>query len=700
MELNNSIFTLVVTVIAALLSLSYPLFMQIIQRIDEKYKSILLVTAFKEEQTYKIYHGLLIATFIATIYLLFAPACNCPIVKNLFIIQHSAHLISLLFLILLITYLIKLAELIWDYNDPLKLYTRIVGNSKIVVNDKKRFSKYLDLYKYAIKVENEQLLLSCNQTLADSFVEYRNNKKDIIVVYPDYFYLALRDIIDLNCKLRTNTSPIQNASFTMNMLLDEFQETLVSENTLRFIWNSINKILVANKDNWVIQYWVVANQYYSFVLDKRRLDSSKEHSNEYMRFMDMNYVLGGFIMYKKKYKLLQELMSFSNYLPPQYFLIPTSFREIIDIIIRFKKMSLIAPFYLEQNYPFIGVNKGADDSNYIISWVMQYLTVAYLRLFSHIESSKNVQGKPVLTEIVEDNESFLHIVELLEHWIAKFQNDKRKKDELQPVINMKSAETTSAIIFLKEFKEEIAAYNLSLKENPQLSAEKVNKFKEAVTKESDNLLTYYPTEPANRDQSFVQNKIVSCVYTDVDHDMFATYSILSFSNLDSIFISQLGKKLSSAYTSTFLMHSPCVRFRVEHRDMLAALDKLSLNSGFVIISLGIYLGNLQAFGIDANAVQVKDKKYRYGAVDIYSINSNWNSLIILKREDLPYVSRKDETRVEISNKDNGYHVNISLEAIINSKDNFKFIQINVINPLFDGQKPTIDQIKSITNYIV
>lgn len=123
---NNCLMTnaqeIFTAIIAAILGIAFPILIQSISRIDEKYGSTRLMKRFKNEFRYHFFISTLIITLLLLVYYIFAPprVIDIPLINSA--IEQSAAFFVVVSLIILVIALFSLIFLILDYYDPEKLH--------------------------------------------------------------------------------------------------------------------------------------------------------------------------------------------------------------------------------------------------------------------------------------------------------------------------------------------------------------------------------------------------------------------------------------------------------------------------------------------------------------------------------------------------------------------------------------------------
>ena len=168
------IYELAISMVTALLGLAYPMFIDKISSITEKYKSRQLSERFKKEFAYQLFNLLLIICIVGMFTLPFV----------LSVLQNRMWEITLLAIqgisvFVLSMCMVVLFHLLLTYNDPERLFERIC-----ISDDKKQKIIYLrDLIKYA--ASDEELTPLFNRCMNEFFqimlefqrTEIKNNVK-------------------------------------------------------------------------------------------------------------------------------------------------------------------------------------------------------------------------------------------------------------------------------------------------------------------------------------------------------------------------------------------------------------------------------------------------------------------------------------------------------------------------------------------
>jgi hypothetical protein len=120
----NYTYSAAVSLVTAVFGLSYPLLIESIQRIDKKYKSLVLKKRFENSITYRCYNGLLIISVFVAIFMPFLLASTILYT----VVEYILITLQVALLLLLVCMTLCLVQKIQLYNDPESLLNEIVNN--------------------------------------------------------------------------------------------------------------------------------------------------------------------------------------------------------------------------------------------------------------------------------------------------------------------------------------------------------------------------------------------------------------------------------------------------------------------------------------------------------------------------------------------------------------------------------------------
>lgn len=386
---------IIIPITAAILGIAVPLLIGVIQRIDDKYESTRLIQLFMNERSTKHFLGLLAITIFLLFYQLVAPPNYFDFGVLTKYIDYSAIILATIFCVLLTFSIFMIFRLIYIYNVPEKLQKHLIKRNNIPQDTRKA---WFELFIAMLKQNNVDVLRDCYQELYDWIISLRAGKQWTLMEYPPELYEGIVSINEQLCMQQKEAVSIKNGNDIVNAMLDDFQFTIMHQNTYRTIWTCLNQQLFYKRSEWILKYWGAAHSHLflhltSFQLDERinvpYTSSGQTVANSQMvelrqkerkEFKEFHIALGGLLLYRKEYELLNQILYYTNSQPPHYVLIPSSLAEIIPLYMDLLSFSPDSMYKYEQKYPFFGLQAGVRNNSIINGWIQKYLYILMLRL--------------------------------------------------------------------------------------------------------------------------------------------------------------------------------------------------------------------------------------------------------------------------------------------------------------------------------
>lgn len=184
-----------------------------------------------------------------------------------------------------------------------------------------------------LKQNNVDVLRDCYQELYDWIISLRAGKQWTLMEYPPELYEGIVSINEQLCMQQKEAVSIKNGNDIVNAMLDDFQFTIMHQNTYRTIWTCLNQQLFYKRSEWILKYWGAAHSHLflhltSFQLDERinvpYTSSGQTVANSQMvelrqkerkEFKEFHIALGGLLLYRKEYELLNQILYYTNSQP-------------------------------------------------------------------------------------------------------------------------------------------------------------------------------------------------------------------------------------------------------------------------------------------------------------------------------------------------------------------------------------------------
>lgn len=406
----SNTYSAVVTIFAAILGISFPLILQSIQRIDEKYDSAVISDRFEDENTYKIFKWLL--------YIYAVIVCIVPFILSFLSnveMEFWVNSFLLLYLLCVIMTFIILFDKISKYYNIEKILSYL--------SLKKKESDILifwDIMRYTSKAENDNLYRTAIVEVFGYFVKEQEDSKDKEeIVYSASIYQVLYEMGSAIGNPQQK-SFIYNRNDIISILYDTvITNAKISQQTFIHIWFMLNNASFVSNINWLKTYWTYANQYMRF----RKMKCDNEDEQEYLKeFYIFNVMFGAMLTYHRNYSTLNYIMSFSQDLPLSFPLIPGTFSKIIECVDNICNMNnqWLTPMVLESKYSIKGLDEGVNASNEIAKSAYKYLSLLFIRLWSYKDYNINYSEPlaiPYIDNSINKNEQLIKLSKTIKEYI-------------------------------------------------------------------------------------------------------------------------------------------------------------------------------------------------------------------------------------------------------------------------------------------
>lgn len=655
--------TICVSFIAAILGIAYPILLEVITRLDEKYSSQIIVDLFSKEKENKLFRLSLNISLVALlIWMLKLP----PLIKidglN-YIIGKSSEYILIISTISLIVSFFYFVKKVIIYYTPTKYLPYLISghNKKPEANDYEFFRAIGDVLYFSIKKQNEKISKTISEFMYGAFKKVRDINQNREVIYPSTYYdLVYKTIEELAFQKNKRLTFLEHRTAGSIWFLGEFGNTKVSEDTYSWIWRNILLAIKYEREDYIIYHWETAYQYVRYSLDNIDPNYSNQtfeitNQNEIdirlldkKRFLEFHYAIGGLLLYKKLYKCIQRAFNYTQSIPPQYELLPDTMDEVFGLYFDFRDPYEMKHSWISNRYGFPDLD-GLNSDPIIKKWICKYIALLFIRQYSIVPYL--ITMKPLDSPIIPstqgekrlwiDNldyfkglvEEVLNNKELLEVTGLDFVTDEwcKKYSQLKPTE------------FIKNVKQNVIDSFEGTEIEQPISPAKVQRFKDT---------TAFILKPIFEEYKIIDNKVqlngdlnkwyVNGQFLIVDKSGFAENQDVEHINFDSFLPESFSNKYRDAISEIFVLASS-VSYLLNPQDIVQGIIRLGIQAkDYVIISFGIGLHDLI---VNDHIELLKDFKI---------INFNyWNyhlvgeSLFILKESDLPKLNYREINSDEV-----------------------------------------------------
>ncbi len=656
------------TVIITLLGVAYPILLQVIAKIDEIYSSSLVVELFDEEPLKKRFKKLLvISLIISLIWSLKLKPINA-LSKLSYLLDNSAVILLIISSISLVISFILLVNKIITYYIPSKFVKYLIKKhrEKLEKNKKDNELKYFkaigDVLLYSINRNNASLTKTISNELYTEFRKIRDDAGEQPIVYPiayyELVYTIIKELILLNNQRFAN---IQVRTLGSVLLLGEAFKFRVSEDTYNWMWRNLILAIQNERDDMVLDHWETAHQFISYsritdiieleydptnedIKNKEVVDEKRKGNHK--RFLEFHYALGGVLLYKKRYSCIKQIFSYTQSHPPKYDLLPENMTEIFQFYSEFRNPYNTKYIWISHLYPFPDP-RGITSDRIIKKWISSYFTLLFLRQYSIIQYY--IPTFPTIPKSQSEIKSWIDAMDFFEKLVTEHLNNKEllsatNLDFITPKWYNKNKKQ-HPIHFIKELKKKLEEGYEQNAKKASISENKVKQFeqstKDKIEETVNNLYEIKNKEPIEGD---TDKSSISGIRTLYQKDAFSKNKEIHYVDFNSFLASGLSDYIKYGVREIFDLKKTKT-YLLKQEDLFRAVDKLKINSDYIIIAFHT--------GLDYYVNQLKDPKLtteKYGDIDIIYLSNTTvvsYSLYVIKKSDLPNISTKEIDEKEI-----------------------------------------------------
>jgi hypothetical protein len=632
----------------ALCSIAYPILLQVISGLDDKYLSVHIVDLFDKEKVKKNFNRVLIFSSIFIWSFNFQPLFSYAHLD--WIIKNSAALLVIISTIYLVVVFFLLVKKILIYLTPIRFVRYLIKNHNRQPLNLIYFKAISDVFIQSLIKQNHNLSHTIFRFLFDEYKRIRDTHSDKPVEFPnDYYELVHRSIEELAILKTKKNFSIEYGIIGTSWLLGHSQQNEISEVTYSWIWHNLNTLIKYEQDDMLLYHWQTAHEYYrdqlKALIPSKNVNTEQieKRNQERRRFIEFHFALGAYLLYKKKYQCINRIFSYSNSQPYVYELLPETMDEIFESYAAFRDSRLINEI-ISFKYKFPGV-EGVKADAVVRRYIYSYLALLFIRQYSispylttmrpldYPKSKKSSDAKYILKEyldffkgLVSDhlgNKDLMHTLKfeyLTEEWC-------RTNNKPYP------------LSFINNYKNKLIEDCENEEINQQLDPEKIKKFSDYSNKHISNTFDIYlKINNSTKTISNANNWQVGGIHSILEKNSFAVDSNSDFESIHS-YLGNEGSKIIKESIASTINYNRFRSYLIKPDELFKAIDKLKIDDSFTIISFGIelsyFLNELKIEGLN-------DNSYKGIPIIIFKgTQAIESSLIILKKIDFPSIISMD-----------------------------------------------------------
>lgn len=616
-------YTLTITIFAAVFGMAYPLMLQAIERIDQKYSSSVLSTDLRNRWQFKWFNWLIICC-IAILPIL------AYVLEAMVSIQHKYIIVSIatLLIIALMVDIVMLVRRILVFYSPIELLEYLESRNNI-----SNTNALLDLARFAEKSDDFILYISSLSSVYKSIIEEQKKASDgQVVEYSE----QVNDILAKIAKKVGDTSQSDdryNYVGIVPVIYGSDVKGRISANTFLRMWEMVNRASKAGNTGWFRDYWTYADQYYRFAIHNINTEPERDNMKEFYHYQVM---IGGLLVYFKRYEWLRHIMHFTQELPAHFALVPGTLSKIYDEV-KYLDQLLSKPFGVYQKYQFYGLERGARMDDAIVGFAYQYLSLLIIRLWTYRDYNYNYTDPLELPnaddESIEANDDMIVCVEQIKKNVRRwYENGQIKEFGLTDVAQDEVIQKLDDyIVALKMKIQEISA-------REEVDKHKADVIRDEMVVTNANVPVRIPliNDHGSFDESLYMTVSKPVIVTlPIEKPYITKGSKKSIGNFGSCIVTILNETILNDYLSIVFQNIPhTINYNINQKDLLRAIDKLCLPDDYIIVEIGNALDLYELRkGIDFNTNGCEYKGHRILGLGMSNISP---CIWVVKESDLPF----------------------------------------------------------------
>lgn len=663
--LINDIVNICVPLIAVLLGTAYPIILNNISNIGEKYHSKYLLVLFKQEPFQKkrgvtmksfqfkldLFQWFLIFSLGSLTFLIFEFK---PLI-NIWIINNSANLlVFVLTLSLLIIFFLWLKEVSLYTGDIIKLLEYLTKKyHKESDTDRKQYI-LMSINEITInavekndKRIEEDILNFYTELRTKLRKEYKDNLIDKDksntegVLYPFYYHEFIRELIKVFIEGSDDNfislqHHITNGSF---LIPNDFQYIKISEDTYNNLWYNIT--LIRNNPDYISKFWAHSNQYFWTELKdiERYLDNSnkgevEEREQERKRFLEFHYAVGGLLLYSKNYEALKYIFSYSQQSPPDYKLLPYDMKELFEWIEFFRnEYKQIPKFFIGYdryrfpNLDSVGTNKQ------VVFWICCYLCVLFIRQYKLLKTLyySNTTNQPYLNDLpLMELYNWKESIAYFKFCLNKVLEDREALEQLE-LWNTYELKYSEIDKFIIELEQSIDEHMSDKKERAELSQKKIEQFYASSKEILENCLEEYI--PINNPEDFDTDfKVTFLGQRTLSNKSFFVDDDIPCMGFDSSLANLISSYSIPRDISNSFLIAKTNRYLLNNNNLLEGMDRIIQDKEDIVII--VFSGGYET------TQKIENSKYKENIIRLPAIDFR-NTIFILEKSNLPEIEKSD-----------------------------------------------------------
>jgi hypothetical protein len=650
--------------VIGLLSVAYPILLQVIATLDEKYASTVIVELFKKEREYRFFRTLIVVTLILIgVYAI----ANLSITINK--LPGIAPVITyglLLATALLITSFLLFISKILIYYTPSRIVKYFI--EKQSDQDYEYFNALGDILYFSIDKKLDGVAKLIHDYYYKAFSAHRKQYKNESVVYPEPYYSLVINIVS---RLAPVGSPnfrfLEHRTVGGIWLIGEMKEIEISERTYSVLWHLLTIAVRFDRDDMVMLFWSNAHQHLIYHLQRvpqdyenrkgkpviRNQEAVTRREVERNRFLEFTFALGGLMLFKNRIQGIKRMFAYTSSTPPSYDLLPVHMTQVFHVFFKFWD-----PYH--EHFPFMFSRywypdtEGIGSEDLVKIWTCKYAAVLLLRQYSIVKYYTYIEPLqlPQLPNKKTERRLWIDHLDHFKRLVGEQYNNK----ELLTVLGLsflidkwlRDQKKIHPLELVEQVKKAVTRAYERTEIEQELSSTEIVKLKDTTALIVGNAFKIYGDLFHQKILRNFNSYQSLGIRTIMEKSAFADDQEADYGNHYSINATSISENLHELVSGTFGIQ-PALTYHVVEGDLFMAVDRLQPDvSQYVLINAGYDLTTWIGTG---KYPGLTDSDYK--GLPLYTIPNRVSErcLYVIRKDQLPYVFTRKPNAKEIKKYD-------------------------------------------------
>jgi len=572
-DFTNYTFSGLLSILASIYGIGYPIIVQSIRSIYNQYDSNLLSHRFSKEPVYIAFQTLMIVNMVVAV---LAP----------FLLQSDWHnqiviTVQAVLMVALIGCSIMLFQLILLFSNAEDLLDRVVGRQI----DQNNVMEILDIAIYADAQHNADLYFkSLSHVFSYIFHQQGNNDNEseeeitTLVVYDGVTVEIVRKLKGF-IRMDDGHHFLYGNNDITSILYNSISSSRLSLQCHQMMWMFINEAIEFNNHTWFNQYWQYADSYTS--MKYRFISFESPLRQDRQIFIIRHVMIGGMLLHYGRIEWLNDVFFFTHSEPEYYGLIPSTFGDIVEIIELIDKMCSDIEYFNQQGFYYHDQMSGVNDNKYFFRDALKYLSLLVIRLWS-LEGRGYTKDRlfnlPPSPLKIEDDERDARMMEMLRTEVAYWY----ESGVFANIPRMKAVDKKDVDTLLENYQHQCESDRKIKKEHPIVDKEKYKILCQGLEAEADRVSNILPSNDVYERGVTIISDIIRSY--ELDTINYSSFFDIGCSCVPNVHFSNFWNEIAVVYLQNLGQQKLLKDFKVPRTQIQQMLFDLELNDDYVIIA--------------------------------------------------------------------------------------------------------------------